>query len=97
MIVPTPAELIAIRETLGGLSHAEFGQALGIRDIKEARRVVRGWEAGTRAGKPYKPSGSAVAAIHYLLAMKEALRSLQSENMAASRILNDALPTRIRL
>ena len=61
MTVPTPVELIAIREELG-LSQRELGEALGLAD---AGRTVRAWEHGSRHGQPYAPSGSALAALRY--------------------------------
>ncbi len=46
----SPAEIKAIREALG-MSQAQLANFLQM-DGKEAHRTVRGWEAGTRNGRP---------------------------------------------
>lgn len=59
---PTPADVKELREFLK-LKPEQLGDALGFRD---KGRTVRGWEAGERWGKPFVPTGTAVAAMRYL-------------------------------
>lgn len=78
----TPDQLKAARLKLGGLSHAEFGNAIGISD---AGRTVRAWEKGVRHGEPYKPSGSAIKVISLLLIIHDVLDLLQRDRPLAAR------------
>lgn len=89
----TPDDIIKTRERLN-VSQSLLGDALGFSD---GGRTIRGWEAGHRKGKPYSPSGSALAALGYLEAIVAALdRLVAGEEVAALNILRESLPEEMR-
>lgn len=59
----TPEDIRDFREA-AGLSTQELGEILGMRD---AGRIVRGWEVGVRNGHPFAPNGSAGRALYLLM------------------------------
>ena len=64
-------EVKAIREALG-MSQAQLADFLQM-DGKESDRTVRGWEAGTRNGRPAKIPGPAQVLLR-AIAESEAVR-----------------------
>lgn len=84
-----PEDIRDFRES-AGLSTQELGEILGMRD---AGRIVRGWETGVRNGHPFVPSGSAGRALYLLMvaadqasfmgmgstSMRDAVAELRSE------------------
>ncbi len=71
---PSPAEVKAIREEIG-LSVSGFAAALG---YPGQDRLVRAWEAGVRAGKPFPMPGSAIQAMKYLRGIIRIMRDYGS-------------------
>lgn len=85
----TPDDIIKTRERLN-VSQSLLGDALGFSD---GGRTIRGWEHGERKGKPYAPSGSAIAALKYFEAIVTALDYLVAgDEIAALNILRESLP-----
>ncbi len=95
MGIPTPAEVKAIREEIG-LSVSNFAAALG---YPGQDRLVRAWEAGTRAGKPFPMPGSAIQAMRYLRGIARIVRRYEGGNYGPVRMsddLRDLLPEEMR-
>jgi transcriptional regulator with XRE-family HTH domain len=90
----TPNQIKKLRKRLG-LRTEEFGEALNLSD---PGRVVRGWESGMRNGKPSQPAGTAIAAIHYMVAIRAFLRARAEgkDGPETFTALEQALPQKLR-
>lgn len=84
---PSPAELRQVRESLG-MSQPELAEALGFSD---GARTVRAWEAGERDGQAFKPSGTALQAFRFLIAIQKVRTGCKTSRFAYS-ILSRAVP-----
>ena len=91
---PTPEELVAIRKSMN-LSTAEFGALLG---FKDSARAVRALEQGEWHGKPYRLTGSAMAALTYARALSAILDAHRSGRFLQSAVAQAEalLPKRMR-
>lgn len=85
-----PEEIKALREALG-VTQSEFGAALNLAD---PGRTVRAWESGSRNGREFGPSSTALAAIHYLVALKKAFDVMQFNGATGPySLIERALPS----
>jgi DNA-binding transcriptional regulator YiaG len=90
----TPAEIKDLRERLG-LSQRELGIGLGMRT--DPARAIRGWEAGSRNGRPDAPAPPTIMAMRYLEAIVHAMDDLdEGEPHRARNRLSAALPVTLR-
>lgn len=90
-----PADIKKAREALG-LSVREFELAIG---YDADGRITQALEAGTRNGKAFIMTGSALKALQYLIALKDAYEAIGKWEdgqpyyaIKAEEILRKALP-----
>jgi len=92
--IPTPKELAQIRKSTR-LSVEDFGKLLNFQD---PARVIRALEKGERHGKPYRLSGTAMAALVYARTLAAILAARHSPKTlsAALKAAEDLIPERMR-
>jgi hypothetical protein len=91
--IPTPKQLAQLRRSTH-LSVEDFGKLLNYQD---PARVVRALEKGERHGKPYRLSGTGMAALTYAQALAKILSHKNPAELLAA--LNEAkvlIPERMR-
>lgn len=82
----TAEEVRHLRAKLG-FSLREMAVALNV----TSPAMIAAWEEGVKGGKPYLPTGTAVAALESLLAIYRAVDLLGPEH-AVAQVLLDRLP-----
>lgn len=92
--IPTPKELAQLRKSTH-LSVEDFGKLMNYQD---PARVVRALEKGERHGKPYRLSGTGMAALTYAMALAAILRASDDPRALAKAMTEAAalIPERMR-